>query len=205
MKIFRAGAFAAPCLWGILLALSGAIFSFTLACIVPFAAIATFAARGFSQRAAILVVLAAASANQAVGFLCNGYPRDPLTCTWGVVIAAASLAALFAARRVRELRHAPSPAGLPPPWLASLRASASTPALAVTLAFSAEFCAAFVSYQAVIFAFSAVTQALGGFTPAIVAQVAWVNVLGAVLLGGVNVLLLAAERQGTLRSTGADR
>ncbi len=179
------GPFPPSRVWGLFLAASGAIFSFTLACIVPFAAIATFAARGFSRRAAALVVLGAVASNQAVGFLCSGYPHDPLTYAWGVAIAAASLAALFAAGGVR-----------------GLASSAQRPASRAR--FAGEFVAAFAAYQGVIFAFSAVTHELGGFTPAILAQVAWTNVIGAGLLGIVKALV-SAGRSGKLRPARADR
>lgn len=91
----------ATALWTGLIVAAGVTLSFVLVCITPFAALATFAAKTLSRPLACVAVLGALVANQAVGFLCLGYPHTLVTYSWGVVMAAGAVAAVFAAALVR--------------------------------------------------------------------------------------------------------
>jgi hypothetical protein len=88
--------------WQVLLAAAAAVMTVTLACIVPFAAMATLASRTLSRRAAILTLLAAVLANQAVGFVVLNYPRTLESVLWGPVFALATLAAFAVSDLIRR-------------------------------------------------------------------------------------------------------
>ncbi len=145
----------------LVLATSGT--SWILACITPFAAFATIAARGFPGREAVAVVGALWLVNQAIGYLVLGYPRTPDSFGWGVAIGLATLLALLAARAT----------------LRSLRRTA--PALGVAVA----FLAAFAAYQGGLFAASFVlSSGSEAFAATVVLRVFQVNAVafGALLL-----------------------
>ena len=88
-------------LWSVVLVTTGAAMGLVLLCIAPFAGMATFAGRTLSRRSATLAIAAMWAINQAVGFSWSHYPRDLATAGWGGAILVASLAAGYAATRVR--------------------------------------------------------------------------------------------------------
>ncbi len=89
--------------WTLLMIATGIVMSFVLTCITPFPAIAAFAARTVSRRAAIVALMGALIGNQIVGYAFLGYPHTLVTYLWGPVIALACLAGLAAAWPVRNL------------------------------------------------------------------------------------------------------
>jgi hypothetical protein len=86
--------------WQMIIAAAGAVMTLTLACVVPFPAMAMLASRTLSRRAGTVALLSAVVTNQAVGFLVLGYPRTLATVAWAPVYAAATLAAFAVSRRV---------------------------------------------------------------------------------------------------------
>lgn len=86
--------------WQIVVVAASAVLSLTFACIAPFPAMAVLASRTLSARAAVVTLLGAVLANQAVGFLLLGYPRTVETAIWGPLLAIATFAAFAAARRI---------------------------------------------------------------------------------------------------------
>ncbi|MBS0521284.1 MAG: hypothetical protein JSR90_21480 [Proteobacteria bacterium] len=87
-------------LWIVLLTGASIGFSLVFACATPFAALATLAARTMTRRDAVLLVLAAWLANQAIGYGFLHYPQTFDSVAWGVAIGVAALAALAAALAV---------------------------------------------------------------------------------------------------------
>lgn len=81
----------------LLLAGGASLFSFALACALPFAALAAVAALTMERRDAILAILLAFAGNQAIGFGFLDYPHDASTIAWGAGIGIAALASLAAA------------------------------------------------------------------------------------------------------------
>ena len=104
------------------------LFSYGLACVTPFAALATIAGRSFNRTAAAAIVIVAWLLNQAVGYGLLDYPRTWDSFAWGGAIGIASLAGLALAR-LPVLKKAPQP-----------------------LAISAAFVGAFCAYEATLYA-----------------------------------------------------
>jgi hypothetical protein len=75
--------------------LSGTV---AIACMMPFAAVATIAALAMERRAGIAAVLACWLGNQVLGFGVLGFPWDGATLTAGLSLLAASLVAFAAVR-----------------------------------------------------------------------------------------------------------
>jgi len=88
--------------WQVVVVGVSAAMSVTFACIAPFPAMAALAARTLSARAAIVTLLAAVLANQAVGFCVLGYPRTFETAIWGPILALGTLAAFVVAGRIAQ-------------------------------------------------------------------------------------------------------
>ncbi|MEG6510063.1 hypothetical protein V6C03_13920 [Methyloligella sp. 2.7D] len=129
------------------------LFSWALACITPFAALAAIAALTLSRRNAFLMVGVAFLINQAVGFLLLGYPHTLDTYGWGVAIGVAALAATY---------------------VASLAPEKSDSKVAVIVM---GFLGAFVAYELVLMAATAVLPSEGGFSFAVIGKVFWINAL----------------------------
>ena len=119
-------------LWVALVAVSSIVFSLALACATPFAAIAAVAATRMRRRDAFSLVAVTWFSNQAVGYLVLGYPRTWDSFAWGGAIGLAAGLATFAAM-------------------------AATLRLRVTLLpLATPFLAAFLSYEVVLFAMTAI-------------------------------------------------
>lgn len=148
-------------IWMAVLLGTAILFSFALACGMPFAAIGALAALTLSTRDAVFFVGLGWFANQAIGFGFLGYPFDVMTLAWGVALGLSALAAVGAAVLVRQ------------------RNKGAT----MALQFGATFLAAWAAQQAIVFA---ATLVLGGtltaFAPAVVWFIFWTNALAFIVL-----------------------
>lgn len=138
-----------------LLTISCGLASFAFACATPFVAFAVIAAATLPLRPALSTVTAAWLANQAIGFCALGYPHDPDTVAWGLVIGGAALTATVAA-------------------ILALRAAAN---MTLSIALGMALACGYTAYELVLLA---ATPALGGasdFTLAIVGRLAIINAL----------------------------
>lgn len=135
------------------------LFSLALACAAPFAALAVVAAQRLAPREALLTLLLAWLANQAIGYGLLDYPVDATSIAWGIALGLAAFAALAAAQAVTR--------GIPDRWLA----------------LAAGFTAAFIANQASLYLLGlGLPGGEGTFTPAIIAEVLRSNLLGFVVL-----------------------
>lgn len=142
-------------LWILLLTAASLFVTLGLACATPFAALATLAALHMSRRDGLSLIVAAWIADQAVGYGLLQYPRTAGSVAWGVVLGVAAILALFAADRLRA------------------RDRLAAGALA--------FGGAFVTYQAVLFAGTAMlASGPEAFSLPVVGWVLLVNVLSLV-------------------------
>lgn len=138
-----------------LLAAASASASLIFACATPFAAFGALAAIVLPLRQAIVAVLVGFLVNQAIGFGLLGYPRSLETVAWGVVMAAAAVAATAAS--MVAYRYA-----------ARLGAIALYPIVLI---------ASYVAYEIVLFAAIPVLGGGEGFAAAIVGHLAFVNAI----------------------------
>lgn len=120
--------------------LSGTV---ALACMMPFAAVATIAALAMPARRGLATVALCWLGNQVLGFGLMGFPWDAPTFTAGLSLLAASLIAFAAAR-------------------------GTAPRGGTLVA----FVAAFAAFEASLFVYAVPLGDLAMFTPAIVAQIA---------------------------------
>ena len=86
--------------WPASLAAAGVLGSWALACVFPFAAIATVAALTMRSKAGLALVVSAWAANQFVGFFVLSFPWDAQAVGHGIAILACTLAAFATARLV---------------------------------------------------------------------------------------------------------
>jgi hypothetical protein len=117
--------------WPASLATATVLGSWALACIFPFAAMATLAALTMSRRAGIALVAGIWGVNQFVGFFILSFPWDAQAVGHGIAILACTLAGFAAARFVSgrmvvgsALRSAASLAAAFAVYLAAMRAYA---------------------------------------------------------------------------------
>ena len=137
-----------PPVWGAGLIAAAILFSFALACGMPFAALGAVAALTLPPRDAMLLAGAGWLANQAIGFGYLGYPLDAMTMAWGVALGASALAAVCGA--VLAMRHAVGAHAMIGPAVA--------------------FLAAWGAQQGVVFLASLI---LGGMASALAPSVVW--------------------------------
>jgi hypothetical protein len=145
----------APLFCLLLLTSACGLASFAFACATPFAAFAALAAAMLPLSSAVPVVTAAWIVNQAIGFGVLGYPIELNTFLWGFAIGAAALIATAVSALVLRL--------------------VSTIGRPVELALA--LLAAYVAYEAVLFAFTPALGGVGAFTIAIIARIGLLNVL----------------------------
>jgi hypothetical protein len=158
-------------LWAAVLAATALLGSWALACVMPFAAFATVAARTLRLRDALITMGVIWIANQIVGLMLLGYPTDANTLLWGAALGAAALFAVVVAHAVLYGRVLNLDL---PAWQR------------LPLA----FVAAYAAYEGLLIL---VAQGLGGmetFTPDMVADVGIINVLWFVPLAIVGELLM---------------
>ncbi|MEL6464389.1 MAG: hypothetical protein AAFQ58_05410 [Pseudomonadota bacterium] len=163
---------APPLIWmGILIA-TGVLFSFALACGMPFAAIGALAALMFSAREAFLLSGLGWLANQVIGFGFLDYPLDAMTFAWGAALGCSAIAAVAVAR------------------FALSRIDTSALPLRVLISFAA----AWAGQQGTVFVASLV---LGGtssaFAPAVVWFILWTNT---VAFAGLFVAQIVGAKAG---------
>ncbi len=84
-------------LWMGVLVAASILFSFALACGMPFAALAALGALALVPRKAFLLAGLGWLANQMIGFGFLGYPLDAMTLAWGVALGLSALAGVGAA------------------------------------------------------------------------------------------------------------
>jgi hypothetical protein len=151
-------------LWILLLASASVFVTLGMACATPFAALATLATLRMRRRDGLALIGIAWLADQAVGYGLLGYPRTANSVAWGVILGVGAFAALLAARAVADRLRA--------------RRAIMTGAAA--------FVAAFVAYQAVLAAATAVlASGSEEFSLPIVGWVLRVNLLS---LAGLLIL-----------------
>lgn len=151
----------------LLLACGATLFSFALACATPFAALAVVAALTMERRDAILTVLLAFAANQAIGFGFLDFPRDASTIAWGAGIGAAALASLFAAAHGGKLA---ARGGIVAVWIGA-------------------FVTGFAAWQLMLFAAGLmIGTGMSGFSGEIVFWVFQLNAVAVVALGAAGWL-----------------
>jgi len=145
---------------GVLVA-AAVLFSFALACGMPFAALGALAALTLTPRDAALLAGLGWVANQAIGFGFLGYPFDAKTLAWGVALGLSALAAVGAA--VAALHR--------------------VPVNGIVFRSALSFFAAWVAQQGTVFAASVL---LGGtataFAPSVVWFILWTNALAFAVL-----------------------
>jgi hypothetical protein len=146
-------------LWILLLTAASVFVTLGMACATPFAALATLAALRMSRRDGLALIGIAWLADQAVGYGLLGYPRTANSFAWGMILGVGAFLALLAAlglvERLRD-RGAIRAGGL-------------------------AFAGAFVAYQAVLVAGTAVlASGSEAFSLPIVAWVLRVNLLSLV-------------------------
>ena len=91
-------------IWAGVLASSSVLGSLALACIFPFAAIATLLAATLPFRKAAVWMGAVWFANQLVGYLILGYPQTANSFGHGLAMGATAMATLFVAKTVLDMR-----------------------------------------------------------------------------------------------------
>jgi len=81
----------------VVLVATAILFSFALACGMPFAALGALAALTLPARDALVLAVLGWLANQAIGFGFLGYPLDAMTLAWGVALGFSALTAVVGA------------------------------------------------------------------------------------------------------------
>ena len=147
-------------LWILLLTAASVFVTLGMACATPFAALATLAALHMSRRDGLALIGIAWLADQLVGYGLLGYPRTANSFAWGLILGVGAFVALLVAQALAD------------------RVRARGTLLAGAVAFAG----AFVAYQAVLVAATAVlASGAEAFSLPIVAWVLRVNLLS--LLG----------------------
>lgn len=140
------------------------LFSFALACAMPFAAIGALAALVLPWREALVTAILGWLVNQVIGFGALGYPTDMTTLAWGAVLGLSAVAAVMAA-------------------LVSQRQRARHFFVAGALI---AFAAALLAQQAVVYAASWLLPSHpSAFSLPVIWQIGWTNALAFVTLGAL--------------------
>jgi hypothetical protein len=145
----------APLFCLLLLTSACGLASFAFTCATPFAAFAAFAGAMLPLSSALPIVAAASIVNQAIGFGVLGYPVDLNTFLWGFAIGAAALIATGVSALVLRL----------------------LPTIGRPFELALALLAAYLTYEAVLFAFTPALGGAGAFTIAIIARIGLLNVL----------------------------
>jgi hypothetical protein len=156
-------------IWVALVTGSSLLFSLALACATPFAALAAISGAKMPWRGALALIGCAWLANQAVGYLLLDYPQSWDSFAWGAAIGVAAGLALVAAFAIRSWTR---------PGLAEIVGG---------------FIAAFCIYEGVLFAATAfLPSGEEVFSPAVVAEIFWINVLALAGLLALHRIAVAA-------------
>ena len=157
-------------IWAGVLASSSVLGSLALACIFPFAAIATLLAATLPFGKAAVWMGAVWFANQLVGYLILGYPQTANSFGHGLAMGATAMATLFVAKTVLDMRSDRS---------------------FVTLGLA--FVAAFAAYEALLLLAATFLGGVQNFMPSIVWMVAQNDILW---FAGLAILYMVLD--GTL-------
>lgn len=149
--------------WMMVLAIAVIGATLALSCVTPFAALAVALAGTVGLRASLRVMLAVWFVNQVIGFVFFHFPHTLNACLWGGAIGGAALVTTIVATVI--MKYGAS-------WTWPLR-------LALGLG------ASFVVYETILLAAAIFLGGFETFQPAIVAQLAFINV---VALAGMIVL-----------------
>ena len=148
--------------WSVVLVAASMLYSFALACGMPFAALGALAAIALPRREAFATAILGWLANQVVGFGFLDYPTDLSTIAWGIVLGISALAAVLAARAIH---------GAAARWPMVARA---------TLV----FVAALLAQQVVVYAASwLLSSHPSAFSLPVLWQIGWTNALAFIALG----------------------
>jgi hypothetical protein len=156
--------------WMMILTMAVIGTTLTLSCLTPFAALAVALAGTVGLRASLRIVTVVWLANQIVGFVFFHFPHAANTFLWGIAIGGAALVTTIVASVVMKYASG---------WATPLR-------LGVTLL------VAFGVYEMALLAAAVLLGGLESFRPAIVAQLAFINVIslaGMVVLNEIVVVL----------------
>lgn len=168
--------YTATALWVALVAALSIGGSFALACAVPFAAIAALAAITMDRGNGLTLVIVAWLSNQAIGYGFLDYPQDANSFAWGGALGLSAVAGFVAARAVSSVK--------------------ASQFLSIAVAFTA----AFVAYEASIYAAGLV---LGGTEGAFsVEAVTYILMINAAAFAGLVVLHRGAIALHVLRPAG---
>lgn len=155
-------------LWILLLTAASVFVTLGMACATPFAALAALAALHMSRRDGLALIAIAWLADQTVGYGLLDYPRTGSSIAWGLVLGAAALLAVIAARALAGRLRARGP----------------------VTAGAAAFAGAFVVHQAVLVgASAALPSGAEAFSLPVVGWVLRVNLLS---LAGLLILYRVA-------------
>jgi hypothetical protein len=156
--------------WIAIVAISTVAFSLALACVTPLAAVAALAGARMTRWSGIALVLVAWFANQFVGYFVLTYPRTWDSFAWGAAIGVASVLAGLGARIATwSVHQALISAGL-------------------------AFAVAFVVYEGVLFAWTAILPSgSDAFSFAVALQILVVNTIAAI---GLFAIHMAAVKIG---------
>lgn len=88
--------------WLIIFVAAGLVFSLGLACAVPLAAFASYAARKHGLGPALILVGSVWFTNQCAGFTVLGYPHDLPTIGWGAALGVVAIAATVGAAQAAK-------------------------------------------------------------------------------------------------------
>jgi hypothetical protein len=143
--------------------------TFMLSCVTPFAALAVALAGTVGLRAALSTMALVWFTNQALGFFSLGFPWTPSVFVWGLMIGAAVLLATIVAENV--LRHAPA------------RNASARLGFALLLSF--------VMYEVALLPVAWWFDGWEMFAPAIIAQLAFINVVWLVAMVALNEVFSA--------------
>ncbi|CAO1652907.1 hypothetical protein [Parasphingorhabdus sp. NYA22] len=157
-------------IWAGVLATSSVLGSLALACIFPFAAIATLLAATLPFRKAAVWMGAVWFANQLVGYLILGYPQTANSFGHGLAMGVTAMATLGVAKMIFTLRGNQSP-------VSSLLALGG----------------AFVAFEALLYVAALYLGGVANFAPSIVWMIAQNDILW---FAGLGVLYLVLD--GTL-------
>ncbi len=156
--------------WMVILTIAVIGATLTLSCVTPFAALAVALAGTVGLRASLRIVTVVWLVNQIVGFVFYHFPHTANTFLWGIAIGGAALVTTSVASVVMKYALG---------WAPLFR-------LGITLV------VAFGVYEIALLAVAILLGGLETFRPAIVAQLAFINVIslaGMVVLNEIVVAL----------------
>ncbi len=166
MELSRKTASIIENVWAGILATASVGGSLPLACMFPFAAIATLLAATLPLRKAMMWMGGAWFGNQLVGYLILGYPQTVNSFSHGVAIGVTALATLWIANKVF-----------------AMRGDRSVGTVLMTYA------SAFAGYQALLVAFAIFLGGIQNFMPSVVWMVFQNDVLWFIGLGMLFIVL----------------